>query len=81
VAYSTLPDHECFRNHRGTVYIQTFCDVLDDNDLTNTMPMVDLLNEVSYRLGQIVINGKYVQTPDLRIVGTMQRKWYLPIRE
>jgi hypothetical protein len=82
VAFATIPDHKSYRNKKGTRYIQTFCDILDDKDLTNTKQMVDLLNEVSDRLSTVMVNdNKYSQTTDLRIIGLMRQHWYMPIRK
>jgi hypothetical protein len=81
VAHSTIPEHESFRNQSGTCYIQKFCDVLDDKYLTNNNQVWELLNELSNRLSKIEINGHYVQTTDVRMLGPMTHKWYFPFRK
>jgi hypothetical protein len=80
VAFATIPSHESFRNENGTVYIQTFCDTLDDKALTNERPVYELLNEVSKQLSKIVIHGHKSQTTDFRTIGPTTHYWYLPIR-
>jgi hypothetical protein len=77
VAFATLSHHKAQRFS----FIPLLCDVLAEKDLTNSKTMLDLLNEVSKRVKQGTMRAaekKYAQTTETKILGPMEKPWYLP---
>jgi hypothetical protein len=83
VAFATLHEHVALRDQvSGAFYIQSLCNVLNNVELTNTMDVLELLNEVSKRLGKNDISkgNKHAQTTETKILGPFEKQWFLPYR-